>query len=102
MFFLTKLAGALLKPLTLVMAGLVLGLLLAAFTRWRRAGLSLVALATLALGLINTWPLAHSLVAPMEQTDPPLAVDEPLPDDVPAIVVLGGGERRFANGATGH
>ena len=91
MFFFTKLAGALLKPLTLVMAGLVLGLLLAAFTRWRRAGLSLVALATLGLGLISTWPLAQSLVAPLEQTYPPLAVDEPLPDDVTAIVVLGGG-----------
>lgn len=90
-FFLTKLAGALLKPLTLVMMGLLLGLMLVALTRWRRAGLTVLGLATLGLGLISTWPLAHSLVAPLEQTYPPVAVDKPLPQHVAAIVVLGGG-----------
>ena len=67
MFFLTKLAGALLKPLTLVMMGLLLGLMLVALTRWRRAGLTVLGLATLGLGLISTWPLAHSLVASLQR-----------------------------------
>ena len=113
MFFLTKLAGALLKPLTLIVAALVLGLLLAAFSRFRRSGLVLMGLATLTLALISWWPVANQLIAPLERQYPPVAVPavstgadtagaspgaQPkrdghpaLPAQTAAIVVLGGG-----------
>jgi len=88
MFFLTKLAGALLKPLSLVIAALLLGLLLAALTRYRRTGLTVIALATLGLGAISLWPVANTLIAPLERQYPPVSALEQAPG---AIVVLGGG-----------
>lgn len=98
MFFFTKLAGALLKPLSLVVIALLAGLLLAAFTRFRRSGLALMGVTTLSLALISWWPVANTLMAPLEGGYPPLAVSTPaepteqmLPQDVTAIVVLGGG-----------
>ncbi len=98
MFFFTKLAGALLKPLSLVVLGLVVGLILAAFTRWRRSGLALIGVTTLALALISWWPVSNSLMAPLERVYAPIEVGAPdgargqvLPRDVAAIVVLGGG-----------
>jgi len=106
MFFFSKLAGALLKPLSLVLVGLAVGLLLVTLTRYRRTGLSVVALATLILALISWWPVANSLIAPLEAQYPPLALqldtaNSTSPDDaaqsvqargdVAAIVVLGGG-----------
>ncbi|KAF0286314.1 hypothetical protein BA899_09540 [Spiribacter sp. SSL99] len=98
MFFFTKLAGALLKPLSLVVIALLVGLLMAAFTRFRRTGLALMGVTTLALALISWWPVSNSLMAPLESGYPPLAVSTPaepteqmLPQDVAAIVVLGGG-----------
>lgn len=101
MFFFTKLAGALLKPLSLVLFGLVIGLLIAGLTRYRRTGLGLIALSTLALALISWWPVANTLIAPLESQTPVLVagsadfesgVGSPeLPERVPAIIVLGGG-----------
>lgn len=101
MFFFTKLAGALLKPLSLVLFGLMLGLIVAGLTRYRRTGLGLVALSTLALALISWWPVANTFIAPLESQTPVLvagSVDserlaEPpvLPERVPAVIVLGGG-----------
>lgn len=89
-FLLTKILGALLMPLPLILAALVLGLLLAALTRWRRSGLALIAVATLVLGLLAWWPVADRLIGPLEASYPAL---EPgaLPKEVPAIVVLGAG-----------
>lgn len=97
MFFFSKLAGALLKPLSLVLIALVIGLLIAALTRYRRAGLSLIAAATVTLALVSWWPVANSLIAPLEAQYPPLAYQldavqsMKAPDEVAAIVVLGGG-----------
>ncbi|MEX0387367.1 ElyC/SanA/YdcF family protein [Spiribacter onubensis] len=98
MFFFTKLAGALLKPLSLVVIALVIGLILAAFTRWRRSGLALIGVTTLALALISWWPVSNSLMTPLEGVYAPIEVSAPeraggqvLPRDVAAIVVLGGG-----------
>ena len=88
MFFFTKLAGALLKPLSLVLGALLIGLVLAALTRYRRSGLALVGLATLTLALISWWPIANTFIEPLERHHP---VTPPLPHDVAAIVVLGGG-----------
>ncbi|AGY92736.1 hypothetical protein SPICUR_09075 [Spiribacter curvatus] len=98
MFFFTKLAGALLKPLSLVVIALLVGLLMAALTRFRRSGLALMGVTTLSLALISWWPVSNSLMAPLEGGYPPLAVSTPaepteqmLPQDVAVIVVLGGG-----------
>ena len=97
MFFFTKLAGALLKPLSLVVMALLVGLLVAAFTRWRRSGLALIGVTTLALALVSWWPVSNTLMAPLERVYTPLAVEpadgsgRTLPADVAAIVVLGGG-----------
>ena len=97
MFFFSKLAGALLKPLSLVLIALVIGLLIAALTRYRRAGLSLIAAATVTLALVSWWPVANSLIAPLEAQYPPFASQldavqsTKAPDEVAAIVVLGGG-----------
>lgn len=90
MFLLTKILGALLMPLPLVLLGLLLGLSLAALTRWRRAGLAVIAAATLALGLLAWWPLADRLIGPLEAAYPALEPGE-LPEDVAAVVVLGAG-----------
>ena len=97
MFFFTKLAGALLKPLSLIIAAILLGLVLAAFTRWRRSGFALITLATLALGLLSWWPFANSLMAPLESHYPPFAMQLPAETGsqngggVSAVIVLGGG-----------
>ncbi|MEX0431555.1 ElyC/SanA/YdcF family protein [Spiribacter insolitus] len=98
MFFFTKLAGALLKPLSLVVIALVVGLILAAFTRFRRSGLALIGVTTLALALISWWPISNTLMAPLERVHTPVEVgapdnptDQALPRGVAAIVVLGGG-----------
>ncbi|MDR9433669.1 MAG: ElyC/SanA/YdcF family protein [Spiribacter sp.] len=85
MFFFTKLAGALLKPLSLVLFGLAIGLIIAGLTRYRRTGLTLIGLSTLTLALISWWPVANTLISPLESRTPAL------PTNVPAIIVLGGG-----------
>lgn len=94
MFFLTKLAGAALKPLSLILLILVVGLLLAGLargrTRPRRIGLSLIGLATLGLALIAWWPISARIIEPLEQQYPAMTA-EALPTTVSAIVVLGGG-----------
>ncbi len=97
MFLFTKLAGALLKPLSLIVIGLLVGLIVAAFTRWRRSGLTLIGVTTLALALISWWPVSNTLMAPLERVYMPVQVSAPdeaawtLPRNVAAIVVLGGG-----------
>lgn len=89
-FFVTKILGAVLMPLPLILLGLVLGLVLAVFTRWRRTGLAVIGVATLTFGLLAWWPLADRLIGPLEAAYPPVAVAE-LPEAVPAVVVLGAG-----------
>ena len=94
MFFLTKLAGAALKPLSLILLMLLVGLLLAGLAwgrpQQRRIGLSLIGLATLALALIAWWPISARLIESLEQQYPAMTA-EALPNNVSAIIVLGGG-----------
>jgi len=90
MFQITKVLGALLMPLPLILFGLVFGLTLAVLTRWRRTGLAVIAVATLVFGLLAWWPLADRLIEPLETAYAPLDVAE-LPETVPAVVVLGAG-----------
>ncbi|UEX77451.1 ElyC/SanA/YdcF family protein [Spiribacter halobius] len=89
-FFLTKILGAVLMPLPLILLGLVLGLGLAALTRWRRCGLAITAAGTLALALLSWWPVADRVIGPLESAYPALAPEE-LPEAVPAVIVLGAG-----------
>ncbi len=90
MFWIAKIVGALLKPLLIVVGVALLGVWLAAATRFRRLGLMLAGLATLGLALMSWWPVAHSVITPLESTYPTLTADQ-LPDSVSMIVVLGGG-----------
>lgn len=89
-FFVTKILGAVLMPLPLILLGLAVGLGVAALTRWRRLGLGVIALVALGLAALSWWPAADRLIAPLERSYPTLNPAD-LPDQVPAVVVLGAG-----------
>jgi uncharacterized SAM-binding protein YcdF (DUF218 family) len=75
------------SPTNALLGLAVLGLLLSAFTRWRRTGLGVAMVALVLLGVAGLTPLSRRLVLPLEDRFPTFADDgHPLA----AIIVLGG------------
>lgn len=93
LFQLTKLAGGLLMPISVVLALLVLGLVLLVASRFRYLGLGLVALGAVVLFLVSLPPLPERALASLESRYPVLSD----PPDAEWIVVLGGGSRGVAD-----
>ena len=92
MFEMTKIAGALLMPLTLVFLAAAGGLALLFTRRWRWGrGLLIGALA--ALFFFSWTPTARLLIAPLESHYPPLLEPAALDEEIGYVVVLGGGHR---------
>ena len=91
-FFLKKLAGAALMPVSLAMLLIAVGLLAAAVKRSRRAGLWLTASGFSALVLLSYGIPFHRLAGSLEARHPGLVTIEPSAR-VAWIVVLGGGAR---------
>jgi len=84
---LSKLIGQWLLPPADLLLLAFLGLL-----GWRKWwGRGLVLLCLLALWLLGTTPVHNALLAPLEQADPPLALNDAAWRQADAIVVLGGG-----------
>ena len=83
-----KILWALARPGSLTALALALGVALWLFAggRWRRAGRALVVLATLFLLALLTLPVGSLVTWPLEARVPPAA----LPDRVAGIVILGG------------
>lgn len=96
MFFLTKLAGTLLKPLSLIVFMLSMGLLLAWLGKTRpgvrRVGLCLLLAGIASLALLAWWPISSQIIKPLEQQYPALT-EAHLPAELGAIIVLGGGSQ---------
>lgn len=91
LFWLKKLVSTLVLPPLAPLLAIALGLLLAA--RGRRAGLALAA-AGLAAALLLCWPGTVGWMLAGLETDPPLTAEAAR--GAQAIVILGGGKRRFA------
>jgi uncharacterized SAM-binding protein YcdF (DUF218 family) len=93
LLFVTKVIAALLLPpggiILLMLAGF------ACFRRQLRVALMLFIVATLALYLLSAGPVVSWMAAPLERTAV-LSMSEPRLADRQAIVVLGGGRRRYA------
>lgn len=92
LFELTKLAGGLLMPISVVLVLLVLGLAFLLASRFRYLGLGLVALGIVLLLLVSLPPLSERALASLEGQYPVLSD----PPDAEWIVVLGGGSRDIA------
>lgn len=86
MFILSKLFWIVAAPGNLALVLLIAGVLLLAFTGWRRLGGWLTGLATLALTAMAVLPLGVWMAEPLENRFPPPA----LPARVDGIIVLGG------------
>ena len=90
-FVVSKLVGAVVAPLSLVAIGLVLGLLLAGLTRFRRFGLGVITLATAGLLVSAYLPTAERLLAPLERAYPPPTEEELRAHPPHWILILGSG-----------
>ncbi len=80
------LLSIILDPATILLTVLGAGIVLL-WTRWRNAGRTMAAVATLAFVAVATVPIGSWLVSPLEDRFPP---PEPSPSRVHGIVVLGG------------
>ena len=86
-FILSKTAAFLLLPSNLLFVAVVFGFVLA-LTRYRRAGLRLLAVSFVLLALIGFLPVGYVLTQTLENRFPPWDASRGAPD---GIVVLGGG-----------
>lgn len=75
------------SPTNALLLGVLLGLVLAAVTRWRRTGLGLALVGVVLLGIAGLTPLSRRLVLPLEDRFP-VFVDDGRP--IAGIIVLGG------------
>jgi uncharacterized SAM-binding protein YcdF (DUF218 family) len=91
MLLLKKIVAPLLFPLPLVLGLLVAGLLLLWLTRRQKAGRILVSLGTLLLLSFSLEPIAHLLVATLEDRYPPVLSAGSVGREVRWIVVLDSG-----------
>jgi len=89
MFVLSKIVQFLLSPAHVLLACLVLGVVLMAWRRTRRAGTIAVVGATVVLVVIMVVPVGAWLLAALEGRFPP---PDPMPAEVAGIIVLGGGQ----------
>ena len=89
MFFpVSKVIFFLITPSNFCIFAILLGIAVAAVTRWRRTGLGLALLGTLLLGAAGLAPLSDVALIPLEQRFPAYPDDGPAPA---GIIVLGGG-----------
>ena len=86
-FYLSKIVWFLATPSNLLVCLVLLGLVLTAATRWRRAGLGLAFASTLGLLVIGLSPLATWAMHPLETRFPPFEHDR---EHVDGIIILGG------------
>ena len=86
-FVLSKLLVPLESPSDLLLLLLVIGAICFWFARFRRLGIAMVTIATVALALIVLLPVDAWVAAPLENRFPRPAT---LPDHVDGIIVLGG------------
>jgi uncharacterized SAM-binding protein YcdF (DUF218 family) len=75
------------SPTNALLLGTLLGILVAAMSRWRRMGLGLALLCVGLLGVAGLTPVSRRLVLPLEERFPAF-VDDGRP--IAAIIVLGG------------
>ncbi len=92
MYWLSKVGGALLMPLSLVTLAAITALVLL-FTRRYRLGRGLMVVAVAALYFLSWEPFASRLIAPLEERYPALLEPAEVEAPVAAIVVLGHGHR---------
>ncbi|MEE7489994.1 YdcF family protein [Methylobacterium oryzae] len=89
MFFpASKLIFFLITPSNLCISAILLGLVLAAMTRWRRTGFGVALSGALLLAAAGLSPLSEIALLPLEQRFPAYPADGPAPA---GIIVLGGG-----------
>jgi uncharacterized SAM-binding protein YcdF (DUF218 family) len=86
-FLVSKILAPLESPSDLLLLLLLLGLLFFPSTRFRRAGMAMVAFSALALLSVTLFPVAGWVTAPLENRFPR---PQTLPGQVDGIIVLGG------------
>lgn len=86
-FYLSKIVWFFATPSNLLVSLVLLGLLLAAFTRLRRSGLGLAIASTLGIFIIGLSPIATWVMHPLETQFPQFEHDR---EPVDGIIILGG------------
>jgi uncharacterized SAM-binding protein YcdF (DUF218 family) len=84
----SKVIFFLITPSNFCIFAILLGIAVAAVTRWRRSGLGLALLGSFLLGAAGLAPLSDVALIPLEQRFPAYPDDGPAPT---GIIVLGGG-----------
>lgn len=88
MFTLKKIVSGLLLPLPISLILLILGLILLAWTRARKTGITCISFGVLILAVFSINPVSSTLITGLEKHYQPLVT---LPNNIKYIVVLGGG-----------
>ena len=91
-FLLSKIAWALLSPITLILLLLIMGGLLWQSFRWQTLGKTLFLTGSLSAIALIAYPIGDFVIQPLEKRFP-IQTEHSLPQHIDGIIILGGGEK---------